>query len=110
LRVFDSREMVLSQLRATYADNGSRWPSKLHDIALLAAYFDDPELALQIIGEEVRYIPARLQVVWYPVMSDVRQLQGFKELVTELNLVEYWRASGWADLCRPSGDDDFECI
>ena len=41
-------------LRATYADNGSRWPSKLHDIALLAAYFGDPELALQTIGEEVR--------------------------------------------------------
>jgi hypothetical protein len=72
LSVFDSREMVLSQLRATYADNGSRWPSKLHDIALLAAYFANPELALQIIGEEVRHIAARLQVVWYPMMSDVR--------------------------------------
>ena len=110
LRVFDSRERVLSQLRATYADNDSRWPSKLHDIALLAAYFDDPELALQTIGEEVRYIPARLQVVWYPVMSDVRQLPGFKKLVTDLNLVAYWRASGWADQCRPLGDDDFECF
>ena len=110
LSVFDSPEMVLSTLRATYADNGSRWPSKLHDIALLAAYFGDPELALQTKGEEVRNTVARLQAVWYPMMSEVRQLPGFKELVTDLNLVAYWRASGWADLCQPLGDDDFECI
>ena len=110
LSVFDSPEMVLSTLRATYADNGSRWPSKLHDIALIAAYFGDPELALQTIGEEMRYTTVRLHAVWYPMMSEVRKLPGFKELVTDLNLVEYWRASGWADLCRPLGDDDFECI
>jgi len=110
LSVFDSPEMVLSTLRATYADNGSRWPSKLHDIALLAAYFGDPELALQTIGEEVRNATVRFQAVWYPMMSEVRQLPGFKELVTDLNLVAYWRASGWADLCQPLGDDEFECI
>jgi tetratricopeptide (TPR) repeat protein len=110
LKVFDSREMVLSTLREAYADNDSRWPSKLHDIALLAAYFGDPELALQTIGEEVRFGSPRSYALWYPLMSEVRQLQGFKELVTDLNLVAYWRASGWADLCRPLGEDDFECI
>jgi TolB-like protein len=110
LSVFDSPEMVLSSLRATYADNGSRWPSKLHDIALLAAYFGDPEFALQTIGEEARNTIVRFQAVWSPMMSEVRQLPGFKELVTDLNLVAYWRASGWADLCRPLGDNDFECI
>ena len=110
LSVFDSPEMVLSTLRATYANNGSRWPSKLHDIALLAAYFGDPEFALQTIGEEARDTTVRFQAVWYPMMSEVRQLPGFKELVTDLNLVAYWRASGWADACRPLGEDDFECI
>jgi len=109
LSVFDSPEMVLSTLRATYADKGSRWPSKLNDIALLAAYFGDPELSLQIIGEEMRNSVVRLHTVWYPIMSEVRQLPGFKELATDLNLVAYWRANGWADLCRPLGDN-FECI
>jgi hypothetical protein len=110
LSAFDSREMVLSTLRATYADNDSWWPSKLHDIALLAAYFGEPELALQAIGEEVRESFFRMYALWYPLMSDVRQLAGFKKLVTDLNLVAYWRASGWADHCRPIGDDDFECF
>ncbi len=110
LSAFDSPEMVLSILREAYADHSRTWPSKLHDIALLAAYFDDPEFALRAIGEEVHYTSARQQVLWYPMMSKVRQLPGFKELVTDLNLVAYWRASGWADLCRPLGGDDFECI
>jgi TolB-like protein/DNA-binding winged helix-turn-helix (wHTH) protein len=109
LKVFDSREMVLSTLRAVYADNGSRWPSKLTDIALLAAYFGDEELALQTIGEEARIGSPRFHAAWYPLMADVRQSQGFKELVTELNLVEYWRASGWPDRCRPLSADDFTC-
>jgi hypothetical protein len=43
-------------------------------------------------------------------MSEVRQLPEFKKLVSDLNLVEYWRAYGWADACAPFGDDDFECV
>ncbi len=88
-------------MREVYEDNSSRWPSKLHDIALFAAYFGDPELALQIMGEEARNTTVRFQAVWYPMMSEVRQLPGFKELVTDLNLVAYWRASGLSDACLP---------
>ena len=64
LSAFDSPETVLSILRATYADKGSRWPSTLNDIALLAAYFGDPELALQLIGEETRSSRVRFHTVW----------------------------------------------
>jgi hypothetical protein len=110
LKVFDSREMAVSTLRAAYADSDSLWPTKLTDIAILAAYFGDEELALQTIRKEARLGSPRFGVVWYPLMVDVRKLQGFKELVTELNLVEYWRAREWPDLCRPLGADDFECF
>lgn len=110
LSAFDSPEMVSSTLRDFYSDTSTEWPGKLHDIALLAAYFGDAEFALQVIAEEVRYLPPRLGVLWYPVMSEVRHLPEFKDLVTEINLVAYWRAYGWADTCRPLGDDDFECL
>jgi len=110
LSAFDTPEIVLSTLRSIFSDESTQWPSKLHDIALLAAYFDDPEFALQLKGEEVRNTPVRLGALWFPVMSDVRRLPEFKELVTDLNLLAYWRAYGWADLCHPLGDDDFECI
>jgi TolB-like protein len=110
LKAFDSPEIVLAKLREVYADSDSRWPSKLSDIAFLAAYFGDEEFALQAIGEEARLGSHRFHEVWYPLFADVRQSQGFKDLVTDMNLVEYWRARSWPDLCRPLGDDDFECI
>jgi hypothetical protein len=81
----------------------------LHDLALLAAFFDEPELALEALGAEVRYVPLRAYALWYPVMSDVRRLPEFKDLVTEINLVDYWRAYGWADSCQPLGESDFSC-
>ena len=109
LDVFDSSEMVLSVLRDIFADESTQWPSKLHDIALLAAYFGDPEFALRLKGREVRNTSIRLFAVWYPVMLEVRQLPEFKELVTDINLVDYWRVYGWADACRPLGDEEFTC-
>ena len=110
LAEFDSSERVLSILRDVYLDENLQWPRKLHDIAMVAAYFDDPQFALKVIGQQVRTSTVRLFAIWYPVMSEVRQLPEFKKLVTELNLVEYWRAYGWADACKPLGDDDFTCI
>jgi len=110
LAEFDSPERILSLLRDVYRDENLQWPRKLHDIAMVAAYFGDPQFALKVKGQEVRVIAARLGAVWYPVMSEVRQLPEFKKLVTDLNLVEYWRAYGWADACRPLGDNDFTCM
>jgi TolB-like protein len=109
LRDFDSPETALATLRAIHADDSVRWPSKLNDIALLAAYFGDAEFALQVIGEESRLTLIRVQSLWYPVMSKVRRLPGFKVLVSDIKLVPYWRAYGWADDCRPLGGDDFSC-
>jgi hypothetical protein len=76
---------------------------------MMAAYFGDPHFALKVIGQDLRTSTVRLFALWYPVMSEARQLPEFKELATELNLVEYWRAYGWADACKPLGDDDFTC-
>ena len=105
----DSPDQILSMLRAVYRDDNLQWPRKLHDIAMVAAYFGDPQFALQVKGEEVRASTVRLAALWYPVMSEVRQLPDFKELVLDLNLVEYWRVYGWADACRPLGNEDFAC-
>jgi len=106
---FDSPERVLSLLQDVYQDKSLQWPRKRHDVAMAAAYFGDPRFALQVKDEEIRIGPVRMGAVWYPVMSGARRLPEFKDLVTELNLVEYWRAYGWADACAPLGDDDFTC-
>ncbi|RLA34306.1 MAG: hypothetical protein DRR11_03290 [Gammaproteobacteria bacterium] len=110
LAEFDSRERVLSILRDVYLDENLQWQRKLHDIAMVAAYFGDPQFALKVKDKEFRTNTVRLFTLWDPVMSEVRQLPEFKKLVTDLNLVEYWRAYGWADACKPVGDNDFTCM
>ena len=40
----------------------------------------------------------------------MRRLDGFKDLITELGLEDFYRTYGWPDYCRPLGDDDFECF
>lgn len=109
LRDFDSRDAVLETLRVVVADDNVMWPSKYQDIALFAAYFGDTEFSLQAIERDVRFMVIRMQALWYPVMSEVRRLPAFKDLVRDMNLVDYWRTNGWADACQPIGADDFIC-
>jgi TolB-like protein/DNA-binding winged helix-turn-helix (wHTH) protein len=109
LEILDSPADALSLLEATLADDNTVWPDKYHDIGLLAAYFGDPKLSLEAFARETPYTTIRYTSLWFQVMAEARQLPEFRKLVTEANLVEYWRAYGWADACRPLGDDDFEC-
>ena len=39
----------------------------------------------------------------------IRQTAEFKALLSELGLVDHYRQHGWPDLCRPMGEEDFEC-
>lgn len=110
--VLERQESVpaLELLRELQSDTNQSWPSKYHDVALIAAYLGDPEFALETFAREIRLTTIRYGSLWYPVMEEVRQLPAFKELVTEVNLVEYWRTHGWPDQCRPMGSDEFECF
>ena len=44
-----------------------------------------------------------------PSYAPVRKTERFKAYVRKAGLVDYWRARGWPDLCRPMGADDFVC-
>ncbi len=105
----DQPEAVIAFLEELANDPNRNWPSKHENIALVAAYLGYPELAFEIFSRELQYTPIRLGTVWYPVMSDVRRLPAFKQFVTEIKLVEFWRTYGWPDFCRPLGYEDFVC-
>ena len=47
--------------------------------------------------------------VWHPSYAPVRKTERFKALMRKVGLVEYWRAKGWPEFCKPVGADDFEC-
>ena len=106
---FDSPERILALLQGVYEDEELIWPRKLHDIAMAAAYFGHPRFSLQVKKVDIQTNPSRIVAIWYPVMSEVRQLTEFNEFVTELNMVEYWKSYTWPDVCRPLDDKNFTC-
>jgi adenylate cyclase len=98
----------LADLHKLYAENEiTCW--ELISISAWAAYFGDLEFAMDSTMQAFGINASGLWYVWLPIMKDVRQLPRFKEFVREIGLVDYWNQFGWPDLCRPVGDDDFEC-
>jgi hypothetical protein len=74
-----------------------------------AAYFGDPEFAMNAMERAVNIQAMALYLIWLPVMKEVRQLPRFKEYVREIGLVDYWNKFGWPDICRQLEGGDFEC-
>ena len=104
----DQPQTALARIRAEVRDphQGSLLTGYL---AEWAVYFGDDQLALE--GLRKAFGPgANVFVLWRPLFRNVRQLPGFKTLVRDLHLIDYWRASGtWGEFCHPLGQDDFAC-
>jgi hypothetical protein len=59
---------------------------------------------------EVGYLnPAPLSLLWAPAYAPVRKTERFQAYVRKAGMLDYWRARGWPDHCRPIGADDFAC-
>ena len=81
-------------------------------LAGFASHFDDTDLALAALRRSyVDYGGTNIGMIWRPFPNPLRADPRFKDIVRDLGLVDYFRASGnWGDFCRPlAGGDDFEC-
>jgi adenylate cyclase len=104
--LLDSPEKALDELRRQSNDPTFKNPLGRTTIAVWASYFGDHELALQMFkGNGYPDF-----TMWRPIHKGMRRLPGFKDLVRDYGLVDYWRKSGnWGDFCKPVGNNDFEC-
>ncbi len=50
-----------------------------------------------------------INTLWYPGFGALRNDPSIKRELEQMGIVDVWRERGWPDLCRPLGDDDFEC-
>jgi hypothetical protein len=96
-------------LHAVYDDPTSDNVAIMLNVALLAAYYGDVDLSVAALRRQARTFPALLQFTWTPLMQEVRSHPGFKSMLAELGLDDYWRAAGWPEHCRPVGAEDFTC-
>jgi TolB-like protein len=109
--VYDDREAALPLIRAALDDPANQDPTRLMFVALYAGHYGDTELALAAARRALVDMRGLLvNELWFPDMAGVRRTDDFKELVRDLGLVDYWRATGnWGEFCRPVGADGFEC-
>ena len=107
---FDHRDAALAVLRSALSDPENQDLTHLTVISAWALYFGDVDLAFTAMRRNLidmnSPIVGALWIFKAGYLSDPR----FKEIVRDLKLVDYWRASGnWGDFCHPVGTDDFEC-
>ncbi len=108
--LLDDPEAAIEALRRFYQDPAYHNLFIYMVIAFYASYFGDHALALDIFSKLCKSNSGQVFMIWRPIHKPMRQLPEFKDLVRDMGLVDYWRATGnWGDFCRPVGDDDFEC-
>ncbi len=108
MEYIDSPEKGLFELHRIYNSDKNLSSVSLHSISVWAAYFGDPDLAIDSMEKGAR-ISADIMSFWLPVLKEVRLRPQFRDLMKEIGLVDYWKEYGWPDLCRPVSDDDFVC-
>jgi TolB-like protein/Flp pilus assembly protein TadD len=47
--------------------------------------------------------------LWHSSYAPARKTERFKAYARNVGFIEYWRAKGWPEFCRPTTRDDFEC-
>ncbi len=101
----------LATLRVALDDPENQTATAMLILAGLADAYGDSELALAALRRS--YVDLRgtnIGMLWQPFRNVQRSDPLFQDILRELGLVDYFRASGnWGDYCRPV-NDDFECI
>jgi TolB-like protein len=103
------RKASQAVLSKAFEDPANRDIARTLVIYQLADALGDPELALAALQNVIREY--RLDaIIWVTPHSGLRSTPGFKALLRDVGLVDYFRASGnWGDFCKPVGAEDFEC-
>jgi TolB-like protein len=109
----DDRDEALAILRTELDESASKDPLGIMQVAHLAMYFDDEDLALEAIRKaiEPRLTHFNLLDIWHPCFAPLYARPEFKAVIEGTGLVEHCRATGeWGEFLRPVGSEDFEVI
>ena len=97
-----------SPARSTFAEQMS--PADNVAYAWVYVFVGAPARYLKDLQQVGMAVPA-YTLIWaqLPAFTSMRKTEPFKQFVRNIGLVDYWRATGWPDICRPLGARDFTC-
>lgn len=108
----DDAVATTAALSKALADPDNQSEGPLGIIARLAAFNGDRQLAIQAMRRSLVDLRSGWVLpIWeFSIHSRIRADPAFKQLLRDLGIVDYYRATGnWGDFCKPAGTDDFEC-
>jgi hypothetical protein len=107
----EDRTAVLAKIREALGDPANQNISRLNRIVRYADHFGDRDVALVALRRQfIDHKSAYYSYLWDPFETHLRADPRFKQILRNIGLVDYFRASGkWNDFCKPVGADDFEC-
>jgi DNA-binding winged helix-turn-helix (wHTH) protein/Tfp pilus assembly protein PilF len=100
-------QATLENARSYFREATTRGtPGQLFSLAHFTAFLGDDALTMQMLLSWANEPTQNLHVIWRPSFARVRQQPQFRQLLTELKLIDYWRASGtWGEFCQEHGAD-----
>jgi hypothetical protein len=85
---------------------------QLSELSFVFLYVGAADRALEPLERDLSagfFAPAYGLWIWHRSAAALRKTDRFKAYIRKAGLLDYWRARGWPDLCRPVGADDFVC-
>jgi TolB-like protein/DNA-binding winged helix-turn-helix (wHTH) protein len=75
------------------------------NLAYLAAFFDDDELAVNLLKAAFSNTGANEWFIWMPLFHNARRRPEFVQLLRDQGLVAYWDKFGWPSTCGRVGEE-----
>ncbi len=93
------------KLRQLKPDHEDVHPNPVYENPVFLGALGDFDKATEIFLS----LPGWRHHVWHSILRKYRESNQFKDYIRQARMDTYWRKHGWPDMCRPLGDDDFEC-